>query len=209
MIFNAAYAREIVPDEAYRGPLEQRRHLLAANENARPFPRGITGPPGPQGPQGPACTVAGSTLPGATATGALTLNSSLSQAWGGTIPSQLNPMALWYFIGPTKTLTLEAGTKVIANSVASLGCYQSTTYNPQFNFDICYKPSVGNPAPFSGGNYLGYYLRCTYTNSQSYSATGIFIPGTTASYIIGPCVFLYNWPVDYNDRVQTTLMVFN
>jgi hypothetical protein len=167
---------------------------------------GATGPQGPAGPQGPT----GATGPqGATgATGPQGPSGVVNVfPFSGNTPASIAAASSFYvFVGPTVTVTIAAGQKIVACASAPLGVSTGTA---TADIGMCYAPFPANTpiTNFVGSNYSTVEIsttRTTYSASATISglAAGTYSIGfgvrNTGATVINDNDFLSGWVMVVN-----------
>lgn len=174
-------------------------------------PQGATGAAGPQGPQGPQ----GATGPagpqgttGATgpqgpqgATGVVSMHS-----FAGLIPSIAASSATYIFAGPTTTVTISAGQKIVGAATAPLATISGIA---TAKIGLCYAPisTPSNLTNFVGFNFSVVQIDIT---KDTYSATATVSGLSPGTYLVGFGVFNSGLvAISNNDYVNGWVMVVN
>ncbi len=160
--------------------------------------RGATGPAGEPGPRGATGPAGADGVDGADGergpsgfVDVVTFN--------GWVPSIAGDMDTWVFAGPTSTLTISAGTRLIGAATLALGLSVTNT-STDIGVDLCYR-AVGGTATtnFSLHNFIDGRLSGQRT---PISATGSAEPGA-GTWEVGACVWNFSeLALDANDYMN-------
>jgi len=108
----------------------------------------------------------------------------------------------WTFVGPTATITVGTGEKVVASAQAPMGGASGVT--GELRYDVCYQPAAGGSLTnFSGGNYsIGQFT----AQRMPWTAASMATPAP-GSYKMGFCVNLTSNSLTNTDFLNGWFMV--
>lgn len=160
---------------------------------------GATGAQGPQGVQGPAGATGAQGPQGAT--GVVSMHS-----FAGLIPSIAASSTTYIFAGPTTTVTISAGQKIVGAATAPLATISGIA---TAKIGLCYAP-ISTPSNLT--NFVGFSFSEVQIDitKDTYSATATVSGLSPGTYLVGFGVFNSGLvAISNNDYVNGWVMVVN
>lgn len=141
-------------------------------------PQGATGPSGPAGPQGPQGATGPAGPAGPQGSSGVVSVAAFNGFVGASIAAS---SSAFVFVGPTATVTITAGQKIIACASAPMGV---TTGTATADIGMCFAPSPANTpvTNFVGNNYSTVEIS---TTRLTYSASATIAGLAAGTYTIG------------------------